>query len=156
MVQIPSRRRRASKARSKYRPRHKKRAAPARSKLPVYKLKSDRYRRSRVKAKLIDIYCANCGALALVYQKDAPREALRRCYIDRIFWPPKYEELQHTKRALEISAMPNLVCLKCGTIIGTPMLYEKHGEERLAYSMVRTAYIAKDSTHSIGRDIKGR
>jgi ribosomal protein S27E len=152
VVPIPSKRRRANKARAKPKRKQIRRAASAaKPRLPVYRLKHDMYRKRRGNAKLIDIYCANCGELALIYQNDAPKGMLRRCYIDRIFWPPKYEELQHARRALDISAMPNLVCLKCGTLIGTPMLYAKPGEQRLAYRMVGRSFTSKASTHAISR-----
>ena len=121
--------------------------------LPVYVFKKDLYRRSRGgKTKLIDIYCAACNSLLLVYQKDLPKGALKRCYLDRIFWPEEYASLSGSKEVLETKNMPNLVCGKCGAVIGGPLLYTKHGEHRLAYSLIIGRFVKKQSTHGIGRE----
>ncbi len=119
--------------------------------LPVYLFKKDKYRRNRGgKTKLIDIYCSACSSLLLVYQKDMPQGALKRCYLDRIFWPEKYSSLQHDASVQVTGDLPNLACGKCSTIVGTQMLYAKHGENRLAYRMIHVRFTKKNSTHGIG------
>ncbi|MGA2800197.1 MAG: hypothetical protein ABSE71_02610 [Candidatus Micrarchaeaceae archaeon] len=121
--------------------------------LSIYYFKKDKYRRARGgKTKLIDVYCASCNALLLVYQKDLPRGALKRCYLDRIFYPPKYSDLQHDKMIKETKEMPKLQCENCKAIIGTPMRYTKHGEDRLAYNLIQGKFIKKNSSNGIGKD----
>lgn len=117
--------------------------------LPVYKFKNDRYRKVRGgKTKLIDIYCSACGTLVLVYQKDLPLGALKRCYLDRIVLPTRYSSPGVT----EPKDMPRLKCEKCRALIGTPMRYAKHGEDRPAYHMLKPRFTKKNSTHAIGKD----
>jgi hypothetical protein len=122
------------------------------NKLPVYYFKKDRYRRARGgKTKLIDVYCSFCHNLLLIYQKDLPRGLLKRCYLDRIFYPHRFASLQHDKPP-DAMGIPKLECESCRSIIGTPMRYTKHGENRLAYNMIQGKFIKKSSTHGIGRE----
>jgi len=103
----------------------------------MIKLKKDKYRAKRGgSAKLIDVICTNCGSKVLLYQKDGPGW-LKRCYLNRIFWPPKYANLQKDKRIKSIERMPKLVCLKCRKVIGLPM---KHKDGRLAFNLIRGSF----------------
>lgn len=121
--------------------------------LPVYVFKKDKYRRARGgKTKLIDIYCGSCNALILVYQKDLPRGVLKRCYLDRIFYPPKYSSLQKDKEIEDTKDMPKLQCEKCKNVIGSAIRYTKHGEDRLAYNLIQGNFVKKSSSHGIGKD----
>jgi hypothetical protein len=123
------------------------------SKLPIYYFKKDKYLRARGgKTKLIDIYCASCNALLLIYQKDLPRGALKRCYLDRIFYPLRYSSLQQDNRIKGIEDMPKLQCESCKAVIGTPIRYTKHGENRLAYNLIQGKFVKKNSVHGIGKD----
>jgi hypothetical protein len=121
--------------------------------LPVYYFKKDKYRQSRGgKTKLIDVYCTSCNTLLLVYQKDLPRGALKRCYMDRMFYPVKYSDLQRDKAIKDVKDMPKLQCENCKAVIGTAMRYTKHGEDRLAYNLIQGKFIKKNSSHGIGKD----
>ncbi len=109
----------------------------------VYVLRMDSHRLARGRtAKLVDVACKACGAKVLVYQKDGPGW-LKRCYLDRILDPPEYETLQHRRRIRGPEDMPNLVCLKCGGLIGTPV---RHKDSRLAYKLIRGSFIRKKSS----------
>ena len=48
--------------------------------------------------------------------------------------------------------MPKLQCENCKAIIGTPMRYTKHGEDRLAYNLIQGKFIKKNSSNGIGKD----
>lgn len=118
--------------------------------IPRYKFKNDVYRRARGgDTKLIDVYCAKCGSHIIVYQKDMPRGKLKRCYLDRIFFPAEYASLQDSN-ITRPNEIPKLKCGSCGNVIGLPTIYAKHGEHRLAYSMIQNAFIKKSSTHGVG------
>ncbi len=93
-------------------------------------------------AKLVDVACGACGARVLVYQKDGPGW-LKRCYLDRILDPPEYETLQRRKGIRGPEDLPNLVCLSCGVLIGTPV---RHKDGRLAYRLIRGSFIRKRSS----------
>ncbi len=96
-------------------------------------MKKDKYLRKRGRvAKIINVSCMNCGKLLFVYQKDGPGW-LKRCYLDRILSPEKYEKLQHDKQIKEPKNMQNLKC-SCGFVIGSPM---KHKDGRLAFHLIR-------------------
>ena len=84
-----------------------------------------------------NICCAKCGDLILLYQKDGPG-ALIRLYLDRIFEPKDKAQLQFIT---EYKKIPNLVCPKCGALIGTPMIYEP--ENRWAIRLQRGAFSKK-------------
>ena len=108
--------------------------------LPIYYFKKDIYRKHRGgKAKLLDVHCANCNKLILIYQKDGPGP-LKRCYVDRVFYS------KTTKRD------GKLICSNCGAIIGTPMVYKKHGENRRAYKMKVGKFKISKSINAIGKD----
>lgn len=97
------------------------------------KLKRDVYFREREKvAKLLNILCAKCGAKVLLYQKDG-RGRLHRCYLNRIYDPPRYSKLQGLHIASK-KELPNLVCRNCNEVIGYPM---EHWEGRLAYRLAQ-------------------
>jgi len=104
-------------------------------------MKKDKYLKARGgTAHMIDIGCAKCGALVLYYQKDGPGW-LKRCYLNRIFAPTKWESLQHSTDILEAADLPNLVC-DCGEILGYPM---KHRDGRLAFRLERGKFTRKRS-----------
>ena len=109
------------------------------------KLKKDRFSvRRGGTSKVLDVFCNTCGNLVLIYQKDGPGPLLR-CYSDRIFYPKKYM----VKDLGYIREMPKLVCSKCGTLIGMPMRYKKHTENRLAFKMIPASFKKKRSTNSV-------
>lgn len=102
-------------------------------------MKKDKYLRERGgAAHMINVFCANCGKKILYYQKDGPGW-LKRCYLNRIFAPEKWEKLQHDKKITEPKNMPNLVC-ECGKLIGVPML---HKDDRLAFRLERGSFKRK-------------
>jgi len=78
------------------------------------------------------ISCAHCGHGVLLYQKDG-RSKLFRCYLNRIFAPIKYAELQKDK-TMTVKKMPKLSCPNCNTLLGIPLL---HWEGRLAFRLIR-------------------
>lgn len=120
--------------------------------LPVYRLRRDRYRRARGgNTRLIDIYCAPCNELLLVYQKDMPRGKLKRCYIDRIFYPERFSSLHNDPKVRGKDDLPPMSCGKCGALVGVPMLYAKHGEHRLAYGMLDGRFVKRNSTHAAAK-----
>ena len=96
------------------------------------KLKNDKYRNSRGgNAILCDITCETCGTRVLLYQKDG-KGGLHRCYLNRIFAPPRYERLQYDTSVREPKDLPPLSCSACKTVVGTPML---HSDNRLAFRL---------------------
>ena len=102
-----------------------------------FKLKNDQYRRKRGgQATFLDICCSNCGSLLLVYQKDGTG-GLHRCYLNRIFYPPTLERLQHDKKILTPNSFKPLWCEKCKRLIASPML---HHEGRLAFRLIPGTY----------------
>jgi|SRR3989344_5889904 len=101
------------------------------------KIRKDKYLKKRGgKARIINVSCIKCGRLIFVYQKDWPRGWLKRCYLNRIIKPKKYENLQYNKNIKDVKDLKNLICY-CGMIIGYPM---KHKEGRLAYLLVRKTF----------------
>lgn len=103
----------------------------------MIKFKKDKYRAKRGgSAKLVDLICTTCGSKVLLYQKDGPGW-LKRTYINRIFWPPKYADLQKDKSINSVEKMPKLICLKCKKVIGLPM---KHKDGRLAFALIRGSF----------------
>jgi len=104
------------------------------------KLKRDSYRSERGgTAKLIDVICANCSSKILLYQKDGPGW-LKRCYLNRIFEPEEYAKLQDDKSISGPKDMPNLICLSCKKLIGTPI---KHKDGRLAFALIPGSFKRK-------------
>lgn len=96
------------------------------------KLKNDQYRKARGgKSKMLEICCARCNSNILTYQKDGDG-GLLRCYLNRIFYPEQYEKLQHITTISKPQHMPNLTCVKCNALIGTPMM---HLDNRLAFRL---------------------
>ncbi len=103
--------------------------------------KKDRYFKKRGGSFcFLDILCSGCNNYVALYQKDGSG-ALIRMYLDRIFKPEAFIALQ--KQSCEKKDLPNLQCSNCGSIIGTPMVYEK--ENRLAFRLVRGAFVKKNS-----------
>ena len=77
------------------------------------------------------LFCSQCGEYLALYQKDGPGSLLR-LYLDRIFEP---EHLALLQNETEKSKIPALICQKCNTPIGFPMVYEIGN--RLAFRLVR-------------------
>ena len=103
-------------------------------------MKKDKYLRARGgTARLLDIHCAKCGEWLLRYQKDGVGQLLR-CYLNRILIPPELAALQRNPAIVQPKDMPNLVCQKCGTVIGTPM---RHEDGRLAFRLMKGTYSKK-------------
>lgn len=101
------------------------------------KLKQDKYRKARGgQSKLLDVCCAKCDERLFSYQKDGPG-LLKRTYLDRICSSEKYENLQY----FALVEIPQLICLKCGAHIGTPIIYKK--ENRLAFRIFEGAVSKK-------------
>lgn len=87
----------------------------------VVKLKNDKFRKSRGgHSRWLLLSCEKCKEPLMVYQKDG-LGILKRLYFDRITIP-KFSKNQK-----------NLICKKCKTLIGVPMVYEK--ENRIAYRL---------------------
>jgi hypothetical protein len=82
----------------------------------------------------LNVLCEHCGAKILVYQKDGPGP-LKRLYLDRIFAPENLTNFQK----LPIRKVPNLICLKCKTVLAIPYIYKK--EQRNAYRLFVGAVI---------------
>lgn len=87
---------------------------------------------------MFNILCAQCGEQILYYQKDGIGW-LKRCYLNRIFSPEKWEKLQYDKNIKEPKDLPNLIC-SCGKLIGVPM---KHKDGRLAFRLERGTFKRK-------------
>lgn len=101
------------------------------------KMKNDKYRRARGgSAQMLNLYCSNCAAFLLLYQKDGPG-SLMRCYLNRIFRPSKLEKLQSNPEIKEPNDLPPLKCSKCHNVVGTPMRYT---DGRLAYRLLRGTF----------------
>jgi len=96
--------------------------------------RNDRYRKERGgQTRMIEISCASCDELLMVYQKDGyPKQHLFRTYLNRIFWPEELEQLQY--QAQSTGDMPSLDCPTCHTKVGTPMEYK---DGRLAYGLLQ-------------------
>jgi len=102
------------------------------------KIKKDKYLRERGgNAKFIEVLCASCGKLILVYQKDGPGW-LKRCYLNRIIEPAQYD-LKSKDPTINEKNLGNLTC-SCGKIIGSPM---RHKDNRLAFHLIRGNFIRK-------------
>lgn len=105
----------------------------------AFKIKKDKYlaKRGGV-AKIITVNCQSCKKLIFYYQKDMPRGWLKRCYLNRILAPEKWEKLQHDQ-SLTVNSLGNLTC-DCDNILGTSM---QHKDGRLAYKLIRGKFIRK-------------
>lgn len=86
---------------------------------------------------MLDIFCSQCGAYVMTYQKDGIGH-LKRTYIDRIVQP---DILVALKAAVTTKLLSNLSCSNCNMVIGTPMVYAK--ETRLAYMLNPSAFTKK-------------
>jgi len=105
------------------------------------KSRKDRYLKSRGGTfKIIDIVCAKCGQIVMIYQKDG-KGTLYRTYLNRIMAPEKLASLQD--KASSKDDLGNLNC-QCGALIGVPML---HWEGRLAFRLVHGSY--KKQKHKV-------
>lgn len=90
-----------------------------------FTLKNDRYRRDAGgKSRLFDISCASCNTHVLVYQKDGEPGNLRKCFLNRILWPSKYDKMVNGGTINSPVQVPNLECPKCSSVLGTPFTYD--------------------------------
>ena len=102
-----------------------------------FKIKKDNHLRKRGgTAKVINVICTACKKTVIFYQKDGPG-ALKRCYLNRILAPEKWEKLQYD---VSEDTLGNLVC-DCGEILGAPM---KYMDDRLAFRLIRGRFIRKN------------
>ncbi len=104
-----------------------------------FKLKRDKFQSIRGESHLLDISCMKCGAVVIKYQKDG-KGKLFRCYLNRIFHPPEYAEVQRNSAIKNPQEMPHLTCLVCKTVIGFPMRYD---DGRLAFRLRKGFYLRK-------------
>lgn len=110
-------------------------------KINQHLLKKDKYVNARGgNSHFLDLFCSKCNQHLALYQKDGHGRLLR-IYLDRIFEPQELSLLQ--SRIDDKAEMPNLKCQKCGTIIGTPMIYE--AEKRLAFRLIHGSFAKKKS-----------
>ena len=99
----------------------------------TYKLKNDRYRKSRGgKSELLDIFCSGCDDFILLYQKDG-KGRLLRMYLDRIHAPDKILDLANRDFS-SVNDIANLVCGGCDQVAAVPMEYSL--EKRFAYRLI--------------------
>ncbi len=99
------------------------------------KLRKDKFSARRGGgSKVLDIYCKRCNNMIMIYQKDG-HGRLERCYMDRIIYPSGYQSLEE------------LICNDCEAVVGEPMVFKKHGENRPAFNMIQNAFRKKASTH---------
>lgn len=104
-----------------------------------FKIKKDKYLVKRGgTAHIIQVICAKCEAVLLLYQKDGPGW-LKRCYLNRILEPKKFSQLQYDGKLNEPKDLPNLIC-ECDNLIGVPM---KHKDNRLAFRLERGSFKRK-------------
>jgi len=103
-----------------------------------FQVKRDGYRKARGgNSAILDIHCSKCDRRLMVYQKDGIG-ALLRSYLDRILWPEGLASLSNNPNIRSTKDIPNLKCDGCGSLIGTPMVYEL--ERRFAYRLVRGSF----------------
>lgn len=96
------------------------------------KFKNDKFKKNRYSySRLLAISCENCTNLIAYYQKDGPG-ILKRMYLDRIY-KSDYSELLNK----EFSELPQLICSKCKSHLGVPMVYKK--EKRFAFRLFQGA-----------------
>lgn len=106
-----------------------------------HSLKRDKYVNARGgNSHFLDLFCSKCNQHFALYQKDGQGRLLRM-YLDRIFAPQELSLLQ--SKATTNNEMPNLKCLECGALIGTPMIYE--AERRLAFRLIHGSFVKKKS-----------
>jgi|SRR3989344_1224662 len=98
--------------------------------------KKDKYSKARGSySRCLNIYCRKCESLILTYQKDGPGN-LRRLYLDRIFSPKNFADLQKQGKLV-----PNLNCNQCKEVLGIPYIYSK--EKRKAFRLFQDAVVKK-------------
>lgn len=97
---------------------------------PKFKFKNDSYTRRRGAPAMLVLSCLGCSEPIICYQKDGPGPLLR-CYLDRIHYPEAIKTRSH--QPFNKNEAEPLVCNKCNTAIGVPIVYEKEG--RPAYHM---------------------
>lgn len=88
----------------------------------------------------LSLSCANCDAFLMLYQKDG-KGALRRCYYNRILYPPDLAVLQ------SIGAEASSAVLRCGACsspIGHEMIYR---DGRPAFRLVPGSVRTKRGVH---------
>jgi len=103
--------------------------------------KKDKYVNARGgNSHFLDIYCSRCGQHLALYQKDG-HGSLLRTYLDRIFEPQELSLLQ--LKSSNKRDIPSFKCPKCGSLVGTPMVYER--EQRLAFRLIRGSFVKKKS-----------
>jgi ribosomal protein S27E len=103
----------------------------------TFKLKRDKYRKARGGySRFLNLYCSGCKSHLFLYQKDGPGP-LKRAYLDRILAPEILSSYQHEK----LITVPNLACLKCGVVVGSPYVYAK--EKRPAFLLNPSAFLKK-------------
>lgn len=95
----------------------------------------DNYTAKRGEPKMLKIFCSECKAFVMDYQKDGPGRLLR-CYLDRIHEPKELRDRQYEKFDTKKSA--HLKCHSCRRKIGIPMIYKL--ENRPAYQMLSDAF----------------
>jgi hypothetical protein len=109
----------------------------------TFTLKQDAYRQTRGGyARFLNIYCANCKAHVLLYQKDGPG-VLLRLYLDRIFAP---EHLMGLEQIADIHQVPDLRCPSCASLLGVPYIWEE--EQRKSF-LLREGTFFKQLTRGV-------
>ncbi len=84
--------------------------------------KNDRFKKNRGGySRLLSLHCEKCKHHVALYQKDGPG-ILKRLYVDRLTFPGRLARKER-----------NLICEKCKTILGVPIVYQK--EQRPAYRL---------------------
>ncbi|MCX6785086.1 MAG: hypothetical protein NTV81_04130 [Candidatus Komeilibacteria bacterium] len=100
-------------------------------------IKRDKYRSSRGgDARRLDMFCVQCQAFVLTYQKDG-HGSLLRLYFDRILAPTA---LLNLEKQTDLTGKP-LTCLQCGAILAMPYIYEK--EQRPAFRIIQATIIKR-------------
>lgn len=110
-------------------------------KQPRHSFKRDTYLTVRGgSAQFYLVRCAKCREIIALYQKDGQGRLLRM-YLDRIVEPKSLlDKISHVR---DKKSMPNLICDRCGALIGVPMVYER--EDRLAYRLLYGAIVREKS-----------
>lgn len=83
-------------------------------------------------SKWLMVSCRECRNDLFIYQKDGTGQLLR-FYLDRIYSSPEGERPFNN---ITHQALGNLACNNCESLLGAPMIYEKHGEDRLAERII--------------------
>lgn len=91
---------------------------------------------------MVRVHCAACGNEVLYYQKDGDG-ALKRCYLNRIFAPEAFAQLQHDRSCTEPRDLPPLVCPRCDVVIGKAI---RHYDGRLAFRLRPGLFFKKRDT----------